>query len=144
MKNHVMYTALICSGALPFALAAIAALSGVDPIPLAGAPDRVILSYGLGIISFLTGIHWATSLYLGDRSPANMFLISNVVFLVTWITFLVGGIRSAILAQSAALVVLLAIDYRLLADRLIERHYFRMRAAATLIAVLSLLSFVAY
>jgi hypothetical protein len=144
MENRKIYTALIGAGALPFAISALAALSGVDAIPLFGAPDRLILSYGLGIVSFLTGVHWATNLYVEERNPANLFIISNVLFLLVWITFVAGSARSSAVMQSAAFLILLSIDYSLYRRRVIGRHYFRMRAAATLVAVVSLLSFLDY
>jgi len=143
MGSRVTYTVLIGAGALPFAFAAILALAGIDSIPFVGEPDRLIASYGLGIVSFLTGTHWATTLYESERSPLDLFAISNVLFLAVWITFLVGDTASSAVVQSCAFMILLLIDYRLLTVRVIEQHYFRMRAAATLVAVLSLLSFLA-
>ena len=142
MRDRVIYSVLIGAGALPFALAAAAAIAGVETLPLAGTPGRLITTYGFGIVSFLTGIHWATHLYASDRAPKNLFVLSNIVFLAAWLTLLAGDTRSAVFTQSVAFALLLAVDYALLRRDIIESQYFRMRAGATLVAVASLMTFV--
>lgn len=142
MGDRAVYSALIGAGALPFALAAAASLTGIRTLPLAGPPEGLIVSYGFGIVCFLTGIHWATHLYVKTHVPANLFVVSNVVFLAVWFAFLAGETQSSVIAQSAAFVLLLAVDFALLRRGAIEPHYFRMRAGATLVAVASLMTFV--
>jgi hypothetical protein len=142
MGDRTTYSFLIGAGALPFALAAAAALGGIRTLPLAGAPDRLIVTYGFGIVSFLTGIHWATYLLARARAPINLLVLSNIVFLATWIALLAGDTRSAVVTQSVAFALLLAVDYALLRRDVIRLHYFRMRAGATLVAIVSLLTFV--
>jgi hypothetical protein len=142
MGDRAIYSFLIGAGALPFALAAAAALGGIGTLPLAGAPDRLIVTYGFGIVSFLTGIHWATHLLATARAPINLLVLSNIVFLATWIALLSGHMQSAVLTQSIAFALLLAVDFALLRRDVIRLHYFRMRAGATLVAIVSLMSFV--
>ena len=142
MGDRLIFSLLIGAGALPFALAAAAALAGVETLPLAGTPARLIITYGFGIVSFLTGIHWATHLFASARAPMNLYVLSNIVFLAAWFALLAGDTRSAVVTQSVAFALLLAVDYALLRRNVIESHYFRMRAGATLVAVLSLMTFV--
>ena len=141
MGDRLTYTALIGAGALPFALAALASLTGNDLLPFAGSPERLITSYGLGIVSFLTGVHWATQLYASERAPTNLFILSNLLFLVVWFAFLAGSVRASVVAQCLAFAVLLTIDYSLRRQGLIGQHYFRMRVFASTVAVASLLAF---
>jgi hypothetical protein len=141
MVERWTYTALIGAGALPFALAALAPLAGADPLPLVGPAERLITSYGLGIVSFLTGVHWATQLYAGERAPVNLFVLSNVVFLVVWFAFLADDVRASVVTQSLAFTALLAVDYSLRRRGVIDQHYFRMRTLASAVAIVSLLSF---
>ena len=139
-EHRSVYTWLIAAGALPFALGGVMEAAGVDRLPVVGDTQRFLLTYGLGIVSFLTGIHWATSLYLGGKSPLNLFAFSNAVFLAVWLAYLLASAEIAALVQSGALAVLLAIDYRLYAESIVGRHYLGMRVVATLIAIASLLA----
>ena len=142
MKDRAIYTLLTGAGALPFALAAAAALAGIETLPRAGSPERLIVTYGFGIVSFLTGIHWAMHLFSSARAPLNLLVLSNVVFLATWFSLLGDDTRSTVITQSVAFALLLAVDYALLRSDDIDTHYFRLRAGATLVAVASLMTFV--
>ena len=139
IQDRSIYTWLIAAGALPFAAGGAALLAGIERLPVFGSAQSLLLSYGLGIASFLTGIHWATSLYLQERSPLRLFAVSNAIFLAVWGSYLLFQPQVAALVQSIAFVALLAIDYRLLAASVIGRGYFRLRVVATAVAVASLL-----
>ena len=96
-------------------------------------------TYGLAIVSFLTGFHWATQIYEPQESSFNLLLVSNVVFLLVWFAFVLGDLRMALGAQLIALLVLLGIDRWLYTTGLITRHYLNVRTVATALAVISLL-----
>lgn len=139
-RSQRTYTLLVAAGVVPFAVGGALAAAGVEALPIVGTPEALTLSYGLGIISFLTGVLWATNLYLEQRSPPGLFVASNVIFLAVWFSYLIAGTRGAAIVQAAAFALLLLIDYRLLQSAVIGRHYFRVRSAATLVAVVSLLA----
>lgn len=131
-----LYKALALSGALPFLASAFMAVAGIN-VPVSAA--LVASSYGLTIVSFLCGIHWATCLYRQTEIPINLFLSSSVAVVAVWLAYLFGSLALALGSQVIALLVLLFIDYRLFDGGLINHHYFVTRFEATALAVLSLL-----
>ena len=112
---------------------------GLDALPHLGPLDQLVASYGLAIVCFLAGAHWGT--YLAGRSTnsLNLFVISNVIFLAVWFAYVGAGIKTAIGMQIFAFLTLLLIDLRLRSGDVISATYFRVRAVATLIAIVSLL-----
>lgn len=138
MHERQLYSILTITGAAPFVLAAAAPYLGIAVVGPFGEPVRIALSYALAIICFLAGAQWATYLYRGREVAMNLFLWSNVVVLACWFAFLSRNVTVSIIVSIAAFVVLLVIDRRLLGLSIIDRHYFRMRLTATVIACLSL------
>ena len=137
MQDRSIYSFLMSAGALPFVASAVLIVLGIDSI--AGWDvDALVTLYGVTILSFLTGIHWATQLYLADSAPSNLFIVSNVVFLAVLITFVAGSLAAAIIAQLAAFPLLLVIDYRLEIRGIVTPHYLRVRLLVTSAAWLSL------
>ena len=94
--------------------------------------------YALAIVCFLSGIHWATYLYKQHDVPMNLLVVSNIVFLVAWIAFVLATTTVSLTVQLVALLALLAIDRGLLSYELLTTHYFRTRTIATAIATVSL------
>ena len=95
-------------------------------------------SYSLAIICFLAGIHWSIYLANQDDPPFNLLLSSNVVFLFVWEMYVFASTGLSLLAQVAALVVLLLIDRSLAKGSVIAPDYFRTRVVVTVIAAASL------
>ncbi len=138
MSGRFVYTALALAGTLPFVGAALLLLLDRPSLGPFGSVVELVTSYGLAIISFLAGAHWATQLYRGAAAPMNLFVASNVVVLAVWFAFLLGGLAVTVIAQLLAFVFLLFVDRQLLGDDVIDSQYFRVRAAATAIACASL------
>jgi hypothetical protein len=143
MQTTKTYTALALAGTIPFIAAAVLPLLGHDSLPYLGPLDQLAASYGLAIVCFLAGAHWGT--YLAGRSAdsPNLFITSNVIFLAVWFAYIGAGLNTAISIQILALLTLLFIDLRLTASSIISAMYFRVRAVATSIAVVSLLAVIA-
>lgn len=139
MKDRPIYSMLILVGATPFLACALLPLVGVEEIAGLGRLDRLASSYGVAILCFLTGVHWATQLYEKDAVPFNLFIGSNVVFLFVWITHVATDLQWALATQLIAFPLLLAVDFQLLQRDLITRHYLRLRFIATALAWFSLL-----
>lgn len=139
MKDSRTYSMLTMAGATPFVACALLPLAGIESVPPIGDLDRLVAVYGLAIVSFLTGIHWATQIYEQQSSPFNLLLASNAVFLFTWFAFVAGSLEFALGAQLISLLVLLGIDRWLYTSGVISRHYLGVRTAATSLAALSLL-----
>jgi hypothetical protein len=138
MKDSRIYPVLAMAGATPFVACALLPLFGVDVIDPLGPLDAVAASYGMAIVSFLTGIHWATRIYGQQQSGANLLIISNVVFVAVWLAYALGTTAAALLAQLVALLVVLAIDRSLLKAGVITGDYYRTRSMATVLAAASM------
>ena len=138
MNDKRIYSVLAMAGVTPFVACAILPLAGFDPIELLGPLADVAASYGLAIVSFLAGIHWATQIYDRQQSGFNLLIASNVVFVGVWLAYAIGPVEFALTAQLVALLVLLGVDRWLLNNGVISAHYYRTRSAATALAVLSL------
>lgn len=140
MSGNSVYTMLALAGTLPFVGSALLVVFGRTSLGPFGSIAELVSSYGLAIISFLAGVHWATQLYRGSAAPMNLFIASNVVVLGVWFAYLVGDLPVTVVAQLLAFAFLLYVDRRLLGDAVIDKPYFRVRAAATAIACASLLA----
>jgi hypothetical protein len=138
MSDKRIYSILAMAGVTPFVACAILPLAGVDSVEPFGPLGQVAASYGLAIVSFLTGIHWATQIYERQQTGFNLLIASNVVFVGVWLAFVVGSLEVALAAQLLALLALLGIDRWLLSYGVISTHYYRIRSAATTLAALSL------
>lgn len=134
IKDRALYSTLAFAGALPFLVCALLPLAGVSNLEPFGRLDLVANSYGLAIVSFLAGIHWATALMRPRQTPFNLLLASNVVLLVTWFAFVLAETSLSLMTQIAALVVLLLIDRRLANNAVISGSYFQARLVATVLA----------
>jgi hypothetical protein len=139
MDDAKTYSLLAFAGAIPFVACALLPFSGTDSIPLFGALDEIAGIYGLAIISFLAGTHWAFQLLRPRSTPFNLFLGSNVTFLVVWFSWFILPVPWALALQSAAFVFLLFVDQALSGVAITPRAYLRARSIATVAAILSLL-----
>ncbi len=139
MDDKTTYSALAIAGVTPFLACAFLPIAGVESVPPFGRLDELASHYGVAILCFLTGIHWATQLYAPGKVPFNLFVGSNLVFLAVWIAYVATGLGWALATQLFAFPLLLAIDFRLLQSGLITRHYLGIRFVATALACFSLL-----
>ncbi len=142
MNNRVLYQGLAFAGALPFVACALALLAGVKSFAPFGALDTLAGSYGLAIVSFLAGTHWAVQLLRFAETPYNLFIASNIIFLAVWFAWVLGSLAWALSIQVVAFVYLLFVDHRLSISGVTSSSYFRVRSTATAAATLSLLTIV--
>ena len=139
MKSKNLYTTLAFAGVLPFVACALLPLAGVTSVAPFGSLDQLANSYGLAIVCFLAGIHWATQVLREGETPFNLMVVSNVVFLATWFMFILASTRWSLATQVVALVTLLLIDRRLEKVSVITSDYLRTRTIATVVASAALL-----
>ena len=130
---------LAFAGVLPFVACALLPFAGVTVVAPFGSLDQVANSYGLAIVCFLAGIHWATQVLRAGATPFNLMVVSNVVFLATWFMFILASTQWSLVTQVAALVTLLLIDMRLEKTSVITSNYLRTRIIATVLASAALL-----
>lgn len=139
MTSRRLYAALAFAGASPFVACAALPWFGIVSLPFLGPLDALANTYGLAIIAFLAGSHWSFQLQDGSRTPFNLFVTSNIVFLVAFFAFVIADLRWALLTEVLAFLYLLYVDLRLHRVDLTTGSYFRVRSAATSLACLSLL-----
>lgn len=139
MENQKLYAALAFAGASPFVACAVLPWFGIASLPIIGPLDALANAYGLAIIAFLAGTHWSFQLQDASRTPFNLFVTSNVVFLVAFFAFVIAGLRWSLLTEVLAFLYLLYVDLRLHRAGLTMAAYFRVRSIATSLACLSLL-----
>jgi len=96
------------------------------------------LHYSVIISSFLCGIHWAIYLFFSGKCPRNLFITSNIIALIAWLTLSLANLHTALLLQSLCFLYLLTIDYRLVAGGIIPDWFYLLRRNATTIVVISL------
>ena len=137
-SDKSLYSVLALAGTLPFLACALLPLVGISQLEPVGRLDQVANSYGLAIVCFLTGIHWAIALLEPQRTPFDLLIGSNVVFLTTWFVFVLADLPWSLITQSMSLVVLLLIDWQLLRSAVIDRTYFQFRFVATAIGSMAL------
>ncbi len=139
MNDKTLYSVLALTGVLPFLACAFLPILGIDAIEPLGPLDQLAADYGLAILCFLTGIHWATHLYSSSKTPFNLFIGSNVVFIAVWIAYVATSLTWVLATQLVALPLLLGVDVQLQRAGLISRHYLSIRFIATAVACFSLL-----
>ena len=139
MNQGSLYSALASGGLLPFFATALASVLGIAQIPGLGAPAELLNSYGLVIVCFLAGVHWATAIYHEDKALRKLLVVSNAVLLTVWIAYATGPLSISLLAQVIALIVLLAIDFWIKNSGLIAMNYWHVRVVATMLASVSIL-----
>ena len=139
MQENKLYTLLALAGTIPFIAGALLPLVGLEALPHLGPLDQLVASYGLAIVCFLAGTHWGIYLARRPTNSLNLFVISNVIFLAVWFAYVGADVKTAIGMQIFGFLTLLLIDLRLRSGDVISVPYFRVRAVATLIAIVSLL-----
>lgn len=130
---------LTLAGAIPFALPALLYLFGISQLPLLGALQPIVSSYGLVILSFMAGVHWGQVIH--KPRWHLLLIISNVITLSGWFAFLTGNATLLWCVLILGFVALLLVDRRLLAAGRITPAYWRLRMVVTIIVVTALLIF---
>lgn len=131
--------ALTFAGVIPFTLPALLYLFGVSQLPLLGALQPIVGSYGLVILSFMAGVHWGQVI---DKPRWHLWLIiSNVITLSGWFAFLSANATLLWCVLILGFIALLLVDQRLLTAAIITQVYWRLRMVVTTVVVLAMLVF---
>ena len=127
---------LTYAGTLPLIGCALVAWTRSPP----GVDTAVIsIAYGAVIASFISGIHWAASLFFSARCGSLPLIVSNVIALLAWISLLLGNPLWGCLLLALCFVSLLMLDHRLHAQAVLPTWFYRLRRNATVIVVSMLL-----
>jgi Protein of unknown function (DUF3429) len=131
LQNPRLAQALTYAGTLPLIACALLAwmpASGVDT-------TAVAVAYGAVIVSFISGIHWAASLFFVQRCGYLPLVASNVIALLAWIGLLLHSPILACLLLVLCFVSLLTLDRKLHAQAVLPRWFYRLRCNATAIVI---------
>ena len=139
MIDSKQYAVLAYAGTLPFIACAILPWIGMPVVAGIGSCAYIAAAYGVAIVSFMAGIHWGTFLYQADSLPVNLLLTSNAITVAVWLAFILTPVAVSIAVIAAALVLLLAVDFRLARVGLLTPDYLRTRRNVTLIVLAMLM-----
>lgn len=98
----------------------------------------LLMAYGAVIVAFIAGIHWG--IFLFRQSSLNLFLHSNVIALLAWLSLL-STLLWGVMLLVFCFLYLLWIDTVLVRQQLLESWFYRLRVHASALALLSLLSY---
>ncbi len=127
------------AGSLPFIGCALMLYSGISHVSLLGPVNEIVAVYALVIISFIAGVHLGTYLFYNTKTPKPLFIISNIVAALAWMSLLFASPANATLILVGAFIYLLGVDFLLKQERFISPTYFTTRLIATAISAGSLL-----
>lgn len=138
MTKESLARALTYAGILPFLACAVVAWFTDEAVFLTVSISAVILAYATVIASFIAGIHWG--IFLFKDTPMNLFIHSNVIALLAWLSLLVPTILGTLL-------LIFCFAYLLLIDRknynagAIEAWFFKLRIHASTAVIMALTAF---
>ncbi len=128
-KNKRLAQILTYSGTFPLILCCIGLYFNVDFIDL----KRIASTYAILIISFLSGLHWATYLFFSEKCPQNLLITSNVIALLAWGSFYIAQHTLAFSLQLACFLCILILDSNLKNAGVLPLWFYKLRRNATLI-----------
>lgn len=137
-KNN-LYILVTYAGALPFIACAMMLYSGIDTLEGFGSVSNISAIFALIIVSFIAGLHLGTYLFYRTQTPKPLFIISNIIAAIAWISLLLANVKVAIAILIFAFIYLLLVDYLLKRELFISKSYFNTRLIVTLITTGSLL-----
>lgn len=102
--------------------------------------QTLLMGYGAVIVAFIAGIHWG--IFLFRQCSLNLFLHSNIIALLAWASLL-WTLLWGVVILVFCFVYLLWIDTVLVRQQLLESWFYRLRVHASMMALLSLVSYAA-
>ena len=133
-KNYI--SILTYCGVIPFFFLYILITSNHDDISyniLYG-----LKSYGLVILSFLSGVYWGQHLSLKGNLSIFLALASNCIALLSWFSYLFLTDKYFILFLILSFGSLILIDKYIFVSKVISKDYFLLRFRVTMIVILIL------
>jgi hypothetical protein len=139
LARNNLYILVTYAGSLPFIAGALMLYSGIDAVGSLGSISEIIAMYALVIISFIAGIHLGTYLFYNTKTPKPLFIVSNIVAAVAWISLLFANPANATFILVSAFIYLLGVDFLLKQEMFISPSYFVTRLIVTTVSAGSLL-----
>ncbi|MEK9673083.1 MAG: DUF3429 domain-containing protein [Rhodospirillaceae bacterium] len=129
---------LMYMGVLPFIGSAfLIAKAGID-LPLGLDAQKVIGTYALLIGAFMAGVHWGQHLEKPPIHPTALIILSNVVALAFWFSYLLLNSSAFLIVAAIMFLVILLIDLLMAKHLAIEKTYAIHRSIVTGMVIASL------
>ena len=138
MIESRLYAWLAYLGVIPFLLASLMISFGYSNFISLTNLAYFLSSYSLVIVVFMAGIHWGQYISNEKARELSLLLTSNIITLIAWFAFLLASTIFALITYCLLFSILLAIDSKLAARRIISIHYFRTRLVVTCVVIFSL------
>jgi hypothetical protein len=135
---HKLRWTLAIAGVIPFAIPTLWLLAGLGSLPLLGAPEATLASYGLVIASFLAGSQWGVHLSAPSRAGFWLALSSNLVAICLWLLHTLLSSQSLLIGLVGCFVWLVCVDFAGYKAQLLERTYLQLRATITAVVIVLL------
>lgn len=139
MARNNLYILVTYAGALPFLACALMLYSGIHQLGSLGSVNEIVAVYALILISFIAGVHLGTYLFYNTKTPKPLFIISNIIAAIAWVSLLFTTLANATLILIGAFIYLLGVDFLLKRELFISPTYFVTRFIVTAISAGSLL-----
>lgn len=139
--NHSRTSELILPllGAIPFIACPLLLFFNINALPLLGSTLTILMSYSLTIVTFMTGIFWGMSLSKTEKTHPRLFLISNILFLFIWFSYLLLSPPLFLCSVITSLIAVYFIDSFLYQRGHLQKTYLLVRGIVTGLVVLSLI-----
>lgn len=135
-----VYQWLTYAGSLPFIAAATCGLVGLDGVQILGSVITVLSAYGAVIAAFMAGTYWGLHLTLQNAWSSRLAVLSNILAIAIWSGYVMLPAHWFIYFLVIIFLLLLLVDWCLLADNHISIGYFRTRSGVTFVVVISLVA----
>jgi hypothetical protein len=137
-QKNSLVKSLTYLGAIPFLVAALCSILGLNEIPYLGPTQPLLYSYATIIASFMAGTHWGY--VIRSNSTYNSILFASVTtVLILWILWSSARTLAYPLFLVAIYLLLWGLDYLLLKRKYEDGSYFKMRTRVTVLVIVSLL-----
>ncbi|MGI9291495.1 MAG: DUF3429 domain-containing protein [Gammaproteobacteria bacterium] len=136
--HNPLYNRLAWAGTLPFAACALLVALGVPAIDGLGSWPVIAAGYGLAIASFMAGVHWGIYLQQSATIPLNLLVISNIVTVTVWLSFVLLPVVISLTVTATAFVLLLLVDLRLGRIGVLSPEYITLRRNVTTVVLVLL------
>ena len=127
------------AGVIPFAAAALNAVTGIAVPLLPADPATLAIRYGVVILAFMSGVLWGFAARATGRTATTGYVLSVLPALWGFFTTL-GGAQPALWALIAGFAALLALDHWFWTRSLAPGWWMRLRLLLTGLVVACLVT----
>lgn len=132
IDNKIMLAKILTyCGALPFIISIL-----LIYFPFGGLDgEKISQTYSAIIISFLSGIHWAASIFFTNKNSPHLLLMSNIITLAGWVSLFLTNSVLVTIVQASCFLFLLLLDLKLYKATILPEWFYKLRQKITVIVV---------